>query len=95
MQAYLKKHEPTFSGHSIKISWQRLDRAVVIDFQIQKRIGPAWQVDEVFTQDWSKNWGLWNKDVIEAFLQLRKDEHDVKAPYLEIQVSPLNSLRGS
>jgi hypothetical protein len=90
MQAYLKKHGPTFSGHSIKISWQRSDRAVVIDFQIQKRIGPAWQVDEVYTQDWSKNWGLWNKDVIEAFLQIRKDENDLKAPYLEIQVSPLN-----
>ncbi len=90
MQAYLKKHGPTFSGHSIKISWQRTDLKVVIDFQIQKRLGPAWQVDEVFTTDWLKNWGLWNKDVLEAFLQLRKDENDLKAPYLEIQVSPLN-----
>jgi hypothetical protein len=90
MQAYLKKHGPSFSGHSIKINWQRTDRKVVIEFQVQKRIGPTWQTDEIYTQDWSKNWGLWNKDVLEAFLQLRKDENDLTAPYLEIQVSPLN-----
>lgn len=90
MQAYLKKHGPTFSGHSIKVQWQRSERNVTIEFQIQKRIGPAWQTDEFYTYEWSKNWGLWNKDVFEAFLQLRKDASDVKAPYLEIQVSPLN-----
>ena len=90
MQAYLKKHGPSFSGHSIKITWQRLDRKVVIEFEVKKRIGPAWQTDEVFTNDWSKNWGLWNKDVVEVFLQLRENDQDTKAPYLEIQVSPLN-----
>ena len=90
MQAYLKKHGPSFSGHSIKVNWQRTERKVVIDFQIQKRIGPAWQTDPLYTNEWAKNCGLWNKDVFEAFLQLRKDENDLKAPYLEIQVSPLN-----
>ncbi len=90
MQAYLKKHGSSFSGHSIKVNWQRSDRSVVIEFQIQKRLGPTWQSDEIYTTDWSKNWGLWNKDVFEAFLQLRKDESELTAPYLEIQVSPLN-----
>ena len=90
MQAYLKKHTPSFSNHSIKINWSYSERIVVIDFQIQKRIGPSWQVDSTFSEDWLKNWGLWNKDVFEAFLQLRHDASDTTAPYLEIQVSPLN-----
>jgi hypothetical protein len=90
MQAYLKKHGGSFGAHSIKISWKRSAELVTIEFQVQKRTGPGWQTDPVFTQDWSKNWGLWNKDVVEAFLQLREHDQDTRAPYLEIQVSPLN-----
>lgn len=90
MKAYLKKHGPGFSQHSIKANWQRIGRNLNIEFQIQKRTGPAWNTDPVFSADWAKNWGLWNKDVFEAFLQLRKDEQDLRAPYLEIQLSPLN-----
>lgn len=90
MQAYLKKHGPDFSDHRIKVDWQVSGRVVTLEFQIQKRMGPPWQTDEVFTEDWSKNWGLWNKDVVEAFLQLRKNPEDTKAAYLEIQLSPLN-----
>jgi len=90
MQVYLKKHGTEFPLHRIQASWSKVDRKVTIEFQIQKRTGPEWNSDELFTNDWSKNWGLWNKDVFEAFLQLRKDEADIKAPYLEIQVSPLN-----
>jgi hypothetical protein len=90
MQAYLKKHGPAFSNHSIKVNWNRTQSKIQIEFQIQKRTGPGWHHDSVFTSEWLKNWGLWNKDVMEAFLQLRSHENDVKAPYLEIQVSPLN-----
>lgn len=90
MQAYLKKHGPSFQGHSIKINWQRSERHIVIDFHIQKRMAEAWESDPQFGSDYTKNWGLWNKDVIESFLQLRKNPEDVKAPYLEIQLSPLN-----
>lgn len=90
MNAYLKKHGPGFAGHSIKVNWQRTNREVTIDFQVQKRSKEPWNSDPLFTDDWHKNWGLWNKDVIEAFLQLRKDPSDVKAPYLEFQISPLN-----
>jgi hypothetical protein len=90
MQAYLKKHAPGFSQHAIKVNWQRSDAKLVLEFHIQKRTGPLWLSDPLFTSDWSKNWGLWNKDVMEAFLQLRTSPDDVKAPYLEIQVSPLN-----
>lgn len=90
MQAYLKKHGGSFAGHSLKINWQRQGAHFYVEFLVQKRTGPAWQSDQVFTQDWSKNWGLWNKDVVEAFLQLRSHANDTNAPYLEIQVSPLN-----
>lgn len=74
----------------MKVTWERSGRDLTIEFQVQKRLGAAWQTDENFSDDYTKNWGLWNKDVIEAFLQLRKDENDLTAPYLEIQVSPIN-----
>jgi hypothetical protein len=90
MQAYLKKHDPSFSNHRIKVDWQRNERFITIEFLVQKRLGPEWQSDHSFSTDWSKNWGLWNNDVVEAFLQLRGVESDITAPYLEVQVSPLN-----
>lgn len=74
----------------MKMTWQRSGRDLSIEFQVQKRLSATWQTDENFSDDYTKNWGLWNKDVVEAFLQLRKDESDLAAPYLEIQVSPLN-----
>lgn len=90
MQAYLKKHGPGVSYHGLKVEWEVVDREITIKFQATKRTSKPWLADETKTDDWSKNWGLWNADVLEAFLQLRKDENDLKAPYLEIQVSPLN-----
>jgi hypothetical protein len=90
MQAYLKKHGDSFSHHTLKVNWERVNQTLIIDFLIQKRTGPGWQTDPLFSADWLKNWGLWNKDVFEAFLQLRSSPDDLSAPYLEIQVSPLN-----
>ena len=90
MQAYLKKHHPTHALHTVKVNWKREGRVVSIDFQVQKRSSAPWLSDESFSGDFTKNWGLWNKDVVEAFLQLRSFPQDLKAPYLEIQVSPLN-----
>lgn len=90
MQAFLKKHGPEAALHSIKVNWQRAGSKVTVTFSVQKRSSAPWLSDEVFTQDYAKNWGLWNKDVVECFIQLRKTTDDIKAPYLEIQVSPLN-----
>lgn len=90
MQAFLKKHGTGPACHSLKINWQRSGSRITIDFTVQKRVSTPWLSDSSFGQDWAKNWGLWNKDVVEAFLQLRAHEHDTGAPYLEIQVSPLN-----
>lgn len=90
MQVFLKKHGPGASIHSLKFILTREGRRVRITYQVQKRDSGAWHSDPNFSNDYMKNWGLWNKDVVEAFLQLRSSPHDLKAPYLEIQVSPEN-----
>jgi hypothetical protein len=89
MQAFLKKHGLDVAQHSVKVNWLKKGRRVTISFSVQKRNASDWNLDAAFTQDYQKNWGLWNKDVVEAFLQLRSNVDDVKAPYLEIQLSPL------
>ena len=90
MQVFLKKHGQGPAVHSIKISWKRDGRKIVIDFTVQKRNASFWEADPAMTDDYQKNWGLWNKDVVEAFLQLRSRPDEKSAPYLEIQDSPLN-----
>ncbi len=90
MQVYLQKHASSHAHHTVKIIWQRVGREVSIEYAVQKRDGSPWLSDPVYGSDWSKNWGLWNKDVVEAFLQLRSTPDDLNAPYLEIQVSPAN-----
>lgn len=90
MQAFLKKHGQGVAGHTVKVEWDIQNASVIIQFTASKRTGRPWLSDPVFTHDWEKNWGLWNKDVLEAFLQLRSHPDELKAPYLEIQVSPLN-----
>jgi hypothetical protein len=90
MQVILKKHGPEVACHLIKVNWERVQRKIRITFRIQKRISGGWDKNTQFSMDFSKNWGLWNHDVIEAFLQLRENADDKNAPYLEVQVSPLN-----
>ncbi len=57
-----------------------------------KCTGPKvpWHTQANMGNDYRKNWQLWESDVLETFLQLRRHEEDVSAPYLELQVSPLN-----
>jgi hypothetical protein len=90
MQAFLKKHSGSHAEHAVKVNWSQVGRTLTLNFEVKKRTKKPWLVDEAFTSDWSKNWGLWNKDVVEAFIQLRPDANDTKAPYLEVQLSPLN-----
>ncbi len=90
MQAYLKKHGPGHATNTVKIEWKLHGRELTLEFNVNKRSSKSWQTDAKFSNDWSQNWGLWSTDVVEAFIQLRKDENDLSAPYLEVQVSPLN-----
>ncbi len=90
MEVFLKKHAPEAANHRIKVSFDRQGNKVTLNYEVQKRSASEWHTDPALTSDWAKNWGLWNKDVVEAFLQLRNTPNDLKAPYLEIQLSPLN-----
>lgn len=49
-----------------------------------------WVTHPRFGPDPRKNWELWNFDVVENFLQPRNNAQNLLAPYLELQVSPLN-----
>ncbi|HXH30191.1 MAG TPA: hypothetical protein VNJ01_05210 [Bacteriovoracaceae bacterium] len=86
----MKKHGDGHARHGLKVTWSGSFSQLVIEFQVNKRTSAPWLSDPAFTTDWSKNWGLWNKDVVEIFLQLRSGPSDLKAPYLELQVSALN-----
>lgn len=90
MNIFLQKHGPGVANHRIKVSGKRNGNSFRLAFEVQKRNQDLWHTDDAFTADYKSNWGLWNKDVVEAFLQLRSDVDDLKAPYLEVQVSPLN-----
>jgi len=48
----------------------------------------SWNTSELFSHDPRKNWGLWEKDVVEVFWQNRKNSHDHIAPYFEWQSTP-------
>lgn len=90
MQIFLQKHGPGVAAHRLKMSGKREKQEFTFEFEVLKRDSTDWHVDAAFTGDYQSNWGLWNKDVVEAFLQLRSHPNDFKAPYLEIQLSPLN-----
>ncbi len=50
----------------------------------------AWHIQDNFSFDTRKNWGLWNFDVVEVFWQNRQVETQLEAPYHEWQISPNN-----
>lgn len=52
--------------------------------------GEGQHTNSHFGPDPRKNWELWNWDVVETFIQLRSHPDDLRAPYLELQLSPLN-----
>lgn len=91
MQAFLKKHGTGVGENRVKVSWEQVSASEIsIIFEVQKRHSRTWYGDSKFGDNYKENWGLWNFDVVEAFLQFRKNENDLTAPYLEVQVSPLN-----
>src|SRR5690606_33752357 len=49
-----------------------------------------WNHSPLFSKNYYKNWRLWDYDVFEIFLQFRKEKEQESAPYIELQVSPLN-----
>lgn len=90
MQFFLKKHAPQVATHLVKAEILHSGRTLTFNFTVSKRDGSEYCANPEFGEDYSKNWGLWETDVVEAFIQLRKTPEEVTAPYLEIQLSPLN-----
>ena len=59
-------------------------------FEVPLPPGAAWNVNPAYSRtDYRENWGLWEHDVVELFLQPRAHPDVVSGPYLELQLSPL------
>lgn len=90
MQFFLKKHGAGVATHLVKTEFDLSGRQLTLQFTVTKRDGSEYCANPDFSDDYSKNWGLWETDVVEAFIQLRSTPEEVSAPYLEVQLSPLN-----
>ncbi len=90
MQLILKKHGSGIASFLVRGKIQRSERRIFLEFNVNRRVGGDWDINPQFNQHYSKNWGLWNHDVVEAFIQFRNSPEQIDAPYLEIQASPAN-----
>jgi hypothetical protein len=88
MRSLLAHSSNKSSEYQVKFDYKLGTDAIDILFEVQFFKGL--HSSSAFSQTPEKNWGLWEYDVVETFLQLRNHETDDKAPYLEIQISPLN-----
>ena len=89
MSLVLRSHPSAKADWKVSGNVSRAGRLIVWSMQVEAPEGYAWHTDQRFGGDLRKNWELWNFDVVEAFLQLRSHAEDVRAPYLEVQLSPL------
>lgn len=79
--------------HQVQFDYALLEGLFTGHFIVEKKKPYFWLTDQNFVsgnQENNKNWGLWNFDVVEIFLQPRKEITHHHAPYIELQVSPLN-----
>lgn len=81
--------------HEVWFECGHIDHVLSFHFLVKKKKPHFFCFTESFSKnDYRKNWGLWNNDVVEVFVQNRKDVSDQRSPYWEIQVSPLNQPFG-
>lgn len=96
----LKRHKEISLGiaqqvelhhHQVAVDFAVGEGLFSAHFSISKPKPFFWLTDQNFhTYNNNKNWGLWNFDVIEVFLQPRNQITHFHQSYLELQVSPLN-----
>lgn len=55
-------------------------------FWVRAKYRGPFHLNREFSADGYKNWELWNYDVLELFLT----RTDLRVPYIELQISPLN-----
>ena len=82
---FLNAHSSNSKPHfECGFKCHKSENSLIIDFEIKAKESEFFY-SEKFAKDSLENWGLWDYDVIEVFLSSSKS-----APYLEIQLSPLN-----
>jgi hypothetical protein len=75
----------------VQVDW-KLDAAGWLEatFLVALPPGATWHTDLSFsTTEYARNWGLWQHDVVELFVQARPFAEAATTPYYELQLSPL------
>jgi len=70
------------SEHQVHLTYEVGENAVIVDFEV---ICPSLNLAEHFNIENWDNWGLWEHDVVEVFIQKKSSSNH----YLELQISPL------
>ncbi|MBT2558599.1 hypothetical protein J7E24_12450 [Hymenobacter sp. ISL-91] len=76
----------------VQVRWQlSAEGWFAATFRVTRPMGAAcWNCNPDFSRtDYRENWGLWEHDVVELFLQPRPHPEAQSGPYLEVQISPL------
>lgn len=81
MSKSLELHKNSAKHHDVDVSW-KIEKDTIHFHFIVSHYKP--HQDKKFGTDYQDNWGLWDFDVVEVFLQ--KDDSE---SYLEFQSSPL------
>lgn len=78
-------------GPAPRVRWQLTPEGwFEATFEVPLPPGAAWNVNPAYSRtDYRENWGLWEHDVVELFLQPRPHPDVTSGPYLELQLSPL------
>lgn len=69
-------------SYQITFGLNSKDEYIHIDFNVFSKVG--WYTSQKYDLNGFDNWGLWDFDVVEAFMSFNGKE------YIELQVSPLN-----
>lgn len=60
----------------------------LVNFTVKRPSAYRWRFDTNYHHEYYKNWMLWERDVVEFFLQGRSEIDQVSAPYIEFLVNP-------
>jgi hypothetical protein len=75
-------------GHLVRVSLEQACDKFLVEFIVEKKGLDPWHILKSTSCDHYGNWGLWEGDVVEVFIQGREDAEALLAPYLELNVSP-------
>ena len=83
--------EPLAARPAVQARWQLTPEGwFEATFVVAPAPGAAWNVNPAYSRtDYRENWGLWEYDVVELFLQPRPHPDVASGPYLELELSPL------